>query len=162
MAVGYSHTDSVRVLLEHGASPDASDRQGRTVAGLVDYIRSSMPLDRSTIGRRIQLEEVAALLAGGSRFWLPTCVPVLASLAGLSAICCLPAAGRGTSGDAVLPGQEACMRRRSLRSYFRPGGGKLVPHVNSWSNGLMGQKTPGCPPQLLAQPSSLPTASLAF
>lgn len=64
MAVGYSHTEAVKVLLEHGASPDACDRQGRSVGGLVDYIRSTMPLERSTIGRRLALEEVAALLAG--------------------------------------------------------------------------------------------------
>ena len=64
MAVGYSHGDSVRVLLEAGASPEACDRQGRSVIGLVDFIRSSMPLERNTMGRRMALEEVAALLSG--------------------------------------------------------------------------------------------------
>lgn len=64
MAVGYSHTEAVKVLLEAGASPEACDRQGRSAIGLVDSIRGDMPLDRSTIGRRIALEEVAALLSG--------------------------------------------------------------------------------------------------
>lgn len=71
MAVGYSHTEAVKVLLEAGASPEACDRQGRSAIGLVDSIRGDMPLDRSTIGRRIALEEVAALLSGecGATSW---------------------------------------------------------------------------------------------
>ena len=64
MAVGYSHVSVVKQLLDAGASPDIPDNQGRNVVQLVDSIRSSMPFNPQLAGKRLALEEVAALLAG--------------------------------------------------------------------------------------------------
>ena len=64
MAVGYSHVGAVKALLDAGASPEIADNQGRNVVQLVDSIRESMPYSPQLAGKRIALEEVAALLAG--------------------------------------------------------------------------------------------------
>lgn len=64
MAVGYSHVGAVKVLLDAGASPEIPDNQGRNVVQLVDSIRESMPYSPQLAGKRLALEEVAALLAG--------------------------------------------------------------------------------------------------
>ena len=64
MAVGYSHVGAVKTLLDAGASPETPDNQGRNVVQLVDSIRESMPYTPQLAGKRIALEEVAALLAG--------------------------------------------------------------------------------------------------
>ena len=90
MAVGYSFTQTVSVLLDAGADAETADAQvrlqtayrasclsarqqpltlglqGRSVLGLVDSLRGAMPLSRETMGRRIALEEVATLLASES------------------------------------------------------------------------------------------------
>ena len=64
MAVGYSHVGAVKILLDAGASPEIPDNQGRNVVQLVDSIRGSMPYSPQLAGKRLALEEVAALLAG--------------------------------------------------------------------------------------------------
>ena len=74
MAVGYSHVGAVKVLLDAGASPEIPDNQGRNVVQLVDNIRSSMPYTPQLAGRRLALEEVAALLAGKPPPPLPPCI----------------------------------------------------------------------------------------
>ena len=75
MAVGYSFTSTVEALLEAGADAEAADSQGRSVLGLVESLRTSMPLSRDTMGRRIALEEVATLLASARPQRLPAWPP---------------------------------------------------------------------------------------
>jgi len=63
MAVGYSHSPVVAALLEAGADPTVSDRQGRDVVALVASLRASTPMAPELMGRRFALEQAAGLLA---------------------------------------------------------------------------------------------------
>lgn len=106
MAVGYSFTSTVDALLEAGADAEAADSQGRTVLGLVESLRTSMPLSRDTMGRRIALEEVATLLASAC----PPCwavwgvwLDVVLLWVGRGWSCCRKQAGRGR----LLPKRRA-------------------------------------------------------
>ena len=64
MAVGYSRTATVQVLLDYGADPEVADKEGRTVVDLVEKLRAAMPLTPELLGRRTMLEDVAGVLTG--------------------------------------------------------------------------------------------------
>lgn len=64
MAVGYSRTATVQVLLDFGADPEAADKEGRNVVDLVEKLRAAMPLTAELLGRRTMLENVAGVLTG--------------------------------------------------------------------------------------------------
>ena len=64
MAVGYSRTATVQVLLDYGADPEVADKEGRTVVDLVEKLRGAMPLTPELLGRRTMLEDVAGVLTG--------------------------------------------------------------------------------------------------
>jgi len=64
MAVGYSRTATVQVLLDYGADPEVADKEGRTVVDLVEKLRAAMPLTPELLGRRSMLEDVAGVLTG--------------------------------------------------------------------------------------------------
>lgn len=64
MAVGYSRTATVQVLLDYGADPEVADKEGRTVVELVEKLRAAMPLTPELLGRRTMLEDVAGVLTG--------------------------------------------------------------------------------------------------
>lgn len=64
MAVGYSRTATVQVLLDFGADPEAADKEDRTVLDLVEKLRAAMPLTPELLGRRTMLEDVAGVLTG--------------------------------------------------------------------------------------------------
>ena len=65
MAVGYSRTATVQVLLDFGADPEVADKEGRNVVELVEKLRAAMPLTPELLGRRTMLENVAGVLTGG-------------------------------------------------------------------------------------------------
>ena len=67
MAVGYSRTATVQVLLDFGADPEVADKEGRNVVELVEKLRAAMPLTPELLGRRTMLENVAGVLTGGSQ-----------------------------------------------------------------------------------------------
>jgi len=62
MAAGYMHTNSMTALLEAGADPEVKDIKGNDIVGLVDNLKSSMPLSAGLITRRIALEQVSSVL----------------------------------------------------------------------------------------------------
>ena len=64
MAVGYSRTATVQVLLDFGADPEVADKEGRNVVQLVEKLRDAMPLTPELLGRRTMLENVAGVLTG--------------------------------------------------------------------------------------------------
>ena len=64
MAVGYSRTATVQVLLDYGADPEIGDKDGKNVMDLVERLRGAMPLSPELLGRRTMLEDVAAVLTG--------------------------------------------------------------------------------------------------
>ena len=64
MAVGYSRTATVQVLLDYGADPEVGDKEGRNVVELVEKLRDAMPLTPELLGRRTMLENVAGVLTG--------------------------------------------------------------------------------------------------
>ena len=64
MAVGYSRTATVQVLLDFGADPEVADKEGRNVVDLVEKLRAAMPLTPELLGRRTMLENVAGVLTG--------------------------------------------------------------------------------------------------
>ena len=64
MAVGYSRTATVQVLLDFGADPETADKEGRNPVDLVEKLRGAMPLTAELLGRRTMLEDVAAVLTG--------------------------------------------------------------------------------------------------
>ena len=64
MAVGYSRTATVQVLLDFGADPEVGDKDGRNVMDLVEKLRGAMPLSPELLGRRTMLENVASVLTG--------------------------------------------------------------------------------------------------
>ena len=63
MASGYMHTAAMAALLEAAADPQLKDNNGRDVVQLVDGLRAQMPLNPTTITRRIALEQVAGVLS---------------------------------------------------------------------------------------------------
>lgn len=63
MAAGYMHTSSMTTLLESGANPQLRDNTGKDCVQLVDNLRNTMPLNASSVTRRIALEQVSGLLA---------------------------------------------------------------------------------------------------
>ena len=64
MAVGYSRTATVQVLLDYGADPEVGDKDGKNVMDLVERLRGAMPLSPELLGRRTMLEDVAGVLTG--------------------------------------------------------------------------------------------------
>lgn len=64
MAVGYSRTATVQVLLDYGADPEVADKDGKNVMDLVEKLRNAMPLSPELLGRRTMLEDVASVLTG--------------------------------------------------------------------------------------------------
>ena len=66
MAVGYSRTATVQVLLDFGADPEVADKEGRNVVDLVEKLRDAMPLTPELLGRRTMLENVAGVLTGAA------------------------------------------------------------------------------------------------
>eukprot|EP00195_Chlamydomonas_chlamydogama_P011127 CAMPEP_0202893062 /NCGR_PEP_ID=MMETSP1392-20130828/2704_1 /ASSEMBLY_ACC=CAM_ASM_000868 /TAXON_ID=225041 /ORGANISM="Chlamydomonas chlamydogama, Strain SAG 11-48b" /LENGTH=406 /DNA_ID=CAMNT_0049577247 /DNA_START=235 /DNA_END=1455 /DNA_ORIENTATION=- len=62
MAAGYMHTSAMAALIEAGANPEIRDNTGKNVVGLIDNLRSQMPLTAGTIMRRLALEEVNNVL----------------------------------------------------------------------------------------------------
>ena len=64
MAVGYSRTATVQVLLDFGADPEVGDKDGKNVMDLVEKLRGAMPLSPELLGRRTMLEDVAGVLMG--------------------------------------------------------------------------------------------------
>lgn len=92
--------------------------QGRSVLGLVDSLRSSMPLSRETMGRRIALEEVATLLASEPLWLLLHELQIKAHLCRwLMARACWPTSPRSWRWDvaaALMHGRSSCILLQSL------------------------------------------------
>ncbi len=74
MAVGYSRTATVQVLLDYGADPEVADKEGRTVVDLVEKLRAAMPLTPELLGRRTMLEDVAGVLTGTLESFISDCL----------------------------------------------------------------------------------------
>jgi hypothetical protein len=74
MAVGYSRTATVQVLLDYGADPEVADKEGRTVVDLVEKLRAAMPLTPELLGRRTMLEDVAGVLTGTLEAFISDCL----------------------------------------------------------------------------------------
>ena len=56
LAVGYSHTPLVSLLLDAGADPEVRDAQGRDVVGLVASLRAATPPAPELVQRRVALD----------------------------------------------------------------------------------------------------------
>ena len=97
MAVGYSRTTTVQVLLDFGADPEVGDKEGRTVVELVEKLRAAMPLTPELLGRRTMLEDVAGVLTGMECYELASSERCLMStfallnVASVSLWCCIRA-----------------------------------------------------------------------